>query len=32
VTELLAAHGMFNMGERQDVTPDMIRDILQRCL
>ncbi|NLX52097.1 MAG: iron-containing alcohol dehydrogenase [Deltaproteobacteria bacterium] len=32
VAELLAAHGMVDMGERQDVTLDMMRDILKRCL
>ncbi|PKN21022.1 MAG: NADH-dependent alcohol dehydrogenase [Deltaproteobacteria bacterium HGW-Deltaproteobacteria-6] len=31
VMELLAAHGMVNMGENRDVTLDMMREILRRC-
>jgi len=31
VTNLLEAHGMVNMGEKKDVTLDMIREILRLC-
>lgn len=31
VMELLAAHGMVNMGEKKDVTMDMMREMLRRC-
>ncbi|MEE9913076.1 MAG: iron-containing alcohol dehydrogenase [Deltaproteobacteria bacterium] len=32
VARLLAAHGMINMGENKDVTLEMMREILNRCL
>lgn len=32
VLDLLRAHGMVQMGEKQEVTLEMVRDILKRCL
>lgn len=31
VVKLLEAHGLFNMGENNDVTPDVMREILKLC-
>jgi NADP-dependent alcohol dehydrogenase len=32
VVEQLKAHGMVQLGERKDVTPEMVRKILELCL
>jgi hypothetical protein len=32
VVEQLRAHGMVTLGERSDVTPELVQKILEQCL